>query len=138
MINHNNLYHPVKYMIEKQVRRVFSEENGGPIGDGDGSLQAKEYIEGIKLERDARGRLATVTGWEYIKYTLNFANGGAMNGLLQSVDVVHQITGKHLNIELVYDDKRLLVEVRPKILDDGTGLPGKIDVPNVTTDYYAP
>jgi hypothetical protein len=131
MISHNNLFHPVMYLIDKNVKRHFNAMNGGPTGEG-GNKKPGEYIEGIRLERDAKGRLKTVTGWEYLKYDLTYAT----NGILEKVDVVHQLTGKHLQIRLIYDAKNWLIEVEPEILNEGTGEPGLIDLPNVNDDYY--
>lgn len=120
------------YLIDKHVKREFnSYQGGGPTGEG-GIGRPGEYIEGIKLERDAKGRLKTVRGWEYLTYELTYSQ----KGLLERVDVTHNLTGKHLQIRLIYDNKNLLIEVEPEILNNGSGEPGKIDIPNVTEDYY--
>lgn len=125
-ITHNNLYDPVMYLIDKHVKRAFNDFTGGENGNG------KDYIEGVRLERDSKGRLKTVTGWEYLTYELTYKP----NSLLERVDVTHSLTGKHLQIRLYFDDRNLLVEVEPEILNEGTGDPGKINLPNVLEDYY--
>lgn len=130
MNSHNNLYDPIVYLIQKYVKREFNSYYGGPTGQS--GAGKGDYIEGITLQRDDKGRLQTVTGWEYIKYELTYRN----DGLLDKVDAIHMITGKHLQIRLIYDNKKLLVEVEPQIMDEGTGDPGRIDLPNVLDDYY--
>jgi hypothetical protein len=133
MISHNNLYDPIMYLIEKYMKRQINAGNGGPTGETGSPFLQKQYIEGYRLERDAKGRLYRVEGWEYIDITLNFAP----DGLLESVDAVNKLTGKHLQIRLIYDSKKLLVEVEPEIIDAGTGEQTAIDLPDVFDDYYA-
>lgn len=128
MLSHNNLYDPIMYLINKQIKRHFNVVNGGHTGEGG---LGKEYLEPIKLVRDQRGRLSSVEGWEYIDYFLDYRQ----DGLLDFVDVIHRITGKQLRISLKYDDKFMLTEVIPEILEEGEGDAGKIDVPNVIEDY---
>lgn len=126
MIAHNNLYDPVMYLINNSIKRHFNA-NGGSGDAGTG----KRYIEGVTLSRDSRGRLKSVNGWEYIDYELNYS----VRGLLESVDIKHRLTEKHLQIRLIYDDKQLLIEVEPEIMNPGNGDPGKMDVDDVTEDY---
>lgn len=130
-IGRDNLFHPVMYLIDKNVKRHFNAANGGPTGEGGTGSTNKQYVEPIKLHRDTRGRLSMVEGWEYLDIELTYAT----NGLLDKVDVKHRLTGKHLQITLKYDGRRLLDEVIPELIDEGTGDPGKIDVPSVIEDY---
>lgn len=132
MISHNNLYDPIMYLIKKHMKRKINAAAGGPTGEEGSPFYQKQYIEGYVLERDAKGRVYHVEGWEYIDIALNFAD----NGLLESVDAVNKLTGKHLQIRLIYDDKKLLIEVQPEIIDEGTGEQTVIDLPNVLNDYY--
>lgn len=129
-LGHNNLYDPIMYLIQKQIKREFNARGGGSTGEG-GSSAPGDYIEPIRLYRDTRGRLNKVEGWEYIDTELTYGE----NGLLDKVDVKHRLTGKHLQITLKYDDKRLLEEVIPEILNAGSGEAGRINVPNVIEDY---
>lgn len=117
-------------MIDKQVKRHFNAAAGGTTGDGNTKSQVN-VIEPIKLHRDSRGRLNLVEGWEYIDIALDYAS----NGLLKKVDVTHKVTGKHLQLTLVYTSTRLLEEVIPEIMDPGEGEAGEIDVPNVIDSY---
>lgn len=114
------------YLIDSSIKRHFNAEHG-PSAGGSGETH---YIEGIKLNRDSRGRLSSVEGWEYIDYELTYSP----RGILDIVDVRHRLTEKHLQIRLIYDDKMLLIEVEPEIMNPGTGDPGKMNVPNVTED----
>lgn len=116
------------YMIDKQVKRHFNAYLGGSTREGN---KFKQYVEPVKLIRDEKGRLATVEGWEYIDYNLNYGD----DGILNTVDVTHRLTGKHLQITLKYNDKYLLEEVIPEIIEEGDGDPGSMDVPNVIEDY---
>lgn len=125
----DNLFHPVMYLIDKNVKRHFNAMEGGPTGDGGKSADGG-YIEGVKLNRDNKGRLVHVEGWEYLDYHLTYDKN-----ILSYVDVIHRLTGKHLRITLLFDDKNLLVEVEPELLDPGTGEPGQINIPSVTEDY---
>lgn len=128
-VTYNNLYDPIMYMIEQHVRREFNDLNGGPTGEKDSVLEHKEYIEGIKLHRDGKGRLQMVEGWFYLDYELSYND----KGLLSTVDARHKLTGKHLRISLLYDDKNILQEVDPEIISEGSGSPGKMNLPDVVS-----
>lgn len=130
MIPNKNLYDPVMYLINQNIKRHF---NANPPGSGDSSHE-KNYIEGCTISRDHYGRVTSVSGWEYIEHTISYNN----RGIIDMVDIKHLITGKHLQIRLMYDDKNWLIEVEPEIMDEGTGEAGKINVPDVTEDYHSP
>jgi hypothetical protein len=129
-VKHNNLYDPVMYLIDKNVKRHFNKATGGSTSDSNGTLGNKQFIEPITLSRDSRGRLNKVDGYEYLTYELTYKD----NGLLEVVDVTHKLTGKHLQITLEYDSRRLLTGVTPVIVDEGNGDPGEINIPDVIAD----
>lgn len=133
-ISHNNLFDPVMYLIDKQVKRHFNAANGGPSGEGGGGgtvVAPKQYVEPIGLYRDSRGRLSRVEGWENVNYELTYLD----NGQLGSVDVTQRITGKHLRFTLEYDNNRLLTGVVPELINEGSGESVQIDIPNAIEDY---
>lgn len=124
MLSNNNLYAPVMYLIDKSIKKHFNSEHGGE--------KEGEYIEGMQLVRDSTGRLQNVIGWEYLDYNLSYKP----NGLLDKVDIIQKITGKHVQIRLIFDANNLLIEVEPELMNAGVGDPGYINAPNVTPDYH--
>lgn len=125
MIANSNLYNPIMYLIDKAVTRHFGDSMGD-YGNGKG-----EYIEGMRLIRDDKKRLKSVEGWEHLDYNLTYTP----KGMLDKVDIIHKVTGKHVQIRLIFDAQNLLIEVEPELMSAGSGDPGYIDVPNVTPDY---
>lgn len=125
----DSLFDPIMYMIDREVKRAFSRAEGGT--DDSNVKPRKEYIEPIKLSRDSRGRLTSVEGWEHVDAELKYS----ANGILDHVIVTQRLTEKQLKINLVYDERKLLQEVIPEILEEGSGDPGYIDIPSVIPDY---
>lgn len=120
----SNLYYPVMYLIEKSIKKHF--------GDGNGPNTAvTETIEPVTLHRDPKGRLVQVEGWEYLDVDLTYGS----KGILEVVDIVHRITAKHLRITLEYDEKLMLENVIPEIIEQGLGDPGEINLPDVISSY---
>lgn len=125
-ISHNNLYEPIMYILDNYFKRE-TRGNGGPNGEMVSKQDDTNYIEGVQLERDRSGRVTAVRGWEYVDYDLKFGRGGR----LESVFVTHKLTGRHLQIKLHYNDRHQLEEVEPIMLSEGSGQPGKINIPKV-------
>lgn len=126
-MHHDNLYYPVMYLMKQFMKR----QDGGPGGEGSAAGPPKDFIEPIELHRNDKGMLEHVEGWSYVDTHLTYSD----RGVLDYVDIKHRLTGKHLKIQLIYNDKLMLQKVIPEILDTGLGEPGEINIPDVIADY---
>ncbi|MEI4710720.1 hypothetical protein WAG12_12205 [Bacillus cereus] len=127
MIMQKNLYDPIMYLMKGLIDRQIY--NGGkPMPGNDPNDVFKEGMtEGYTLIRDG-ARLSQVDGDKYLHYDLDFNN----QGMLDKVILSHKITGKKMEIQLIYNAQKQLQRVQPRLLDKGSGILSDIPIPDVS------
>lgn len=127
MIMQKNLYDPIMYLMKGLIDREFY--NGGkPMpGDDPNNVFKEGMTEGYTLIRDG-ARLSAVDGDKYLYYDLVFNE----HGMLDKVILSHKITGKTMETQLIYNGKKQLERVQPRILNKGNGMLSDLAIPDVS------
>ncbi|MFY0127857.1 hypothetical protein ACRS52_06315 [Bacillus cytotoxicus] len=126
MIMQKNLYDPIMYMMKGLIDREFYS-GGKPMPGNDPNDVFKEGMtEGYTLIRDG-SRLSEVDGDKYLHYDLVFDKQGLLNKVLLS----HKVTGKVMEIQLIYNTQKQLERVQPRILNKGNGMLSDLPIPDV-------
>lgn len=103
MIMQKNLYDPIMYLMKGLIdRQIYT--GGKPMPGNDPNDVFKEGMtEGYTLIRDG-ARLSAVDGDKYLHYDLAFN----AHGMLEKVLVSHKVTGKEMEIQLIYNAQKQL------------------------------
>ncbi|EOQ31950.1 hypothetical protein KQ1_02088 [Bacillus cereus BAG3O-1] len=127
MIMQKNLYDPIMYLMKGLIDREFYS-GGKPMPDDDPNNVFKEGMtEGYTLIRDG-ARLSAVDGDKYLYYDLVFNE----HGMLDKVILSHKITGKTMETQLIYNGKKQLERVQPRLLNKGNGMLSDLAIPDVS------
>ncbi|EJR57235.1 MULTISPECIES: hypothetical protein [Bacillus cereus group] len=127
MIMQKNLYDPIMYLMKGLIDREFYS-GGKPMPGNDPNDVFKEGMtEGYTLVRDG-ARLSAVVGDKYLHYDLVF-NGQA---LLEKVLISHKITGKKMEMQLIYNANKQLDRVQPRLINKGSGMLSDLPIPDVS------
>ncbi|AEA19630.1 MULTISPECIES: hypothetical protein [Bacillus cereus group] len=127
MIMQKNLYDPIMYLMKGLIDRQIY--NGGkPMPGNDPNDVFKESMtEGYTLIRDG-ARLSAVDGDKYLHYDLAFNS----QGMLEKVLISHKVTGKEMEIQLIYNAQKQLERVQPRLLNKGNGILSDLPIPDVS------
>ncbi|EEM31548.1 hypothetical protein bthur0003_59670 [Bacillus thuringiensis serovar thuringiensis str. T01001] len=122
-----NLYDPIMYLMKGLIDRQIY--NGGkPMPGNDPNDVFKESMtEGYTLIRDG-ARLSAVDGDKYLHYDLAFNS----QGMLEKVLISHKVTGKEMEIQLIYNAQKQLERVQPRLLNKGNGILSDLPIPDVS------
>ncbi|MFV8520922.1 hypothetical protein [Bacillus sp. SBS7] len=127
MIMQKNLYDPIMYLMKGLIDREFYS-GGKPVpGDDPNNVFKEGMTEGYTLIRDG-ARLSAVDGDKYLYYDLVFND----NGMLDKVILSHKITGKTMETQLIYNGKKQLERVQPRLLNKGNGMLSDLAIPDVS------
>ncbi|HDR7890849.1 TPA: hypothetical protein QCY29_003203 [Bacillus toyonensis] len=127
MIMQKNLYDPIMYLMKGLINREFYS-GGKPIPGNDPNDVFKEGMtEGYTLIRDGT-RLSAVDGDKYLHYDLAFN----AHSMLEKVLVSHKVTGKEMEIQLIYNAQKQLERVQPRLLNKGSGILSDLTIPDVS------
>ncbi|AFU18089.1 hypothetical protein MC28_G356 (plasmid) [Bacillus thuringiensis MC28] len=122
-----NLYDPIMYLMKGLINREFYS-GGKPIPGNDPNDVFKEGMtEGYTLIRDGT-RLSAVDGDKYLHYDLAFN----AHSMLEKVLVSHKVTGKEMEIQLIYNAQKQLERVQPRLLNKGSGILSDLTIPDVS------
>ncbi|CAM4354466.1 hypothetical protein BAMA_15730 [Bacillus manliponensis] len=128
MIMQKNLFDPIMYMMKELIdREVYAGGKQMP-GDDPNNTFEKTMMEGYTLIRDGSGRLDQVDGDKYLHYDLVFSS----QGILDKVMLSHKVTGKQLEIQLIYNAQKQLERVQPRIINKGNGMLSDLPIPDVS------
>ncbi|HFK1514962.1 TPA: hypothetical protein ACGXMA_000760 [Bacillus cereus] len=127
MIMQKNLYDPIMYLMKGLIDREFYSGGKPMPGDDPNNVFKEGMTEGYTLIRDG-ARLSAVDGDKYLYYDLVFND----NGMLDKVILSHKITGKTMETQLIYNGKKQLERVQPRILNKGNGMLSDLAIPDVS------
>ncbi|PFV05687.1 hypothetical protein COL10_23800 [Bacillus cereus] len=127
MIMQKNLYDPIMYLMKGLIDREFYSGGKPMPGDDPNNVFKEGMTEGYTLIRDG-ARLSAVDGDKYLYYDLVFND----NGMLHKVILSHKITGKTMETQLIYNGKKQLERVQPRILNKGNGMLSDLAIPDVS------
>ncbi|MGG4306731.1 hypothetical protein ABEW59_28885 [Bacillus wiedmannii] len=127
MIMQKNLYDPIMYLMKGLIDREFYSGGKPMPGDDPNNVFKEGMTEGYTLIRDG-ARLSAVDGDKYLYYDLVFND----NGLLDKVILSHKITGKTMETQLIYNGKKQLERVQPRLLNKGNGMLSDLAIPDVS------
>lgn len=96
-------------------------------GNDPNDVFKEAMTEGYTLVRDG-ARLSAVDGDKYLHYDLVF-NGQA---LLEKVIISHKITGKKMEMQLIYNTNKQLDRVQPRLINKGNGMLSDLPIPDVS------
>ncbi|KAB2382186.1 hypothetical protein CN544_24755 [Bacillus toyonensis] len=127
MIMQKNLYDPIMYLMKGLIdRQIYT--GGKPMPGNDPNDVFKEGMtEGYTLIRDD-ARLSAVDGDKYLHYDLAFNS----QGMLEKVLISHKVTGKEMEIQLIYNAQKQLERVQPRLLNKGNGILSDLPIPDVS------
>ncbi|MBZ8124539.1 hypothetical protein [Bacillus thuringiensis] len=127
MIMQKNLYDPIMYLMKGLIDREFYS-GGKPIpGNDPNDVFKGGMTEGYTLIRDG-ARLSAVDGDKYLHYDLAFN----AHSMLEKVLVSHKVTGKEMEIQLIYNAQKQLERVQPRLLNKGNGILSDLTIPDVS------
>lgn len=127
MIMQKNLYDPIMYLMKGLIDREFYSGGKPMPGDDPNNVFKEGMTEGYTLIRDG-ARLSAVDGDKYLYYDLVFND----NGMLDKVILSHKITGKTMETQLIYNGKKQLERVQPRLLNKGNGMLSDLPIPDVS------
>lgn len=127
MIMQKNLYDPIMYLMKGLIDREFYSGGKPMPGDDPNNVFKEGMTEGYTLIRDG-ARLSAVDGDKYLYYDLVFNE----HGMLDKVILSHKITGKTMETQLIYNGKKQLERVQPRILNKGNGMLSDLAIPDVS------
>lgn len=127
MIMQKNLYDPIMYLMKGLIDREFYSGGKPMPGDDPNNVFKEGMTEGYTLIRDG-ARLSAVDGDKYLYYDLVFND----NGMLDKVILSHKITGKTMETQLIYNGKKQLERVQPRLLNKGNGMLSDLAIPDVS------
>lgn len=127
MIMQKNLYDPIMYLMKGLIDREFYSGGKPMPGDDPNNVFKEGMTEGYTLIRDG-ARLSAVDGDKYLYYDLVFND----HGMLDKVLLSHKITGKMMEIQLIYNAKKQLERVQPRLLNKGNGMLSDLPIPDVS------
>ncbi|PEM50873.1 hypothetical protein [Bacillus wiedmannii] len=127
MIMQKNLYDPIMYLMKGLIDREFYSGGKPMPGDDPNNVFKEGMTEGYTLIRDG-ACLSAVDGDKYLYYDLVFND----NGLLDKVILSHKITGKTMETQLIYNGKKQLERVQPRLLNKGNGMLSDLAIPDVS------
>ncbi|MDA2124466.1 hypothetical protein CN556_04380 [Bacillus wiedmannii] len=127
MIMQKNLYDPIMYLMKGLIDREFYSGGKPMPGDDPNNVFKEGMTEGYTLIRDG-ARLSAVDGDKYLYYDLVFNE----HGMLDKVILSHKITGKTMETQLIYNGKKQLERVQPRLLNKGNGMLSDLPIPDVS------
>ncbi|MBJ8115388.1 MULTISPECIES: hypothetical protein [Bacillus] len=127
MIMQKNLYDPIMYLMKGLIDREFYSGGKPMPGDDPNNVFKEGMTEGYTLIRDG-ARLSAVDGDKYLYYDLVFNE----HGMLDKVILSHKITGKTMETQLIYNGKKQLERVQPRLLNKGNGMLSDLAIPDVS------
>ncbi|MBY7115137.1 hypothetical protein ILT06_30500 [Bacillus sp. 17RED48] len=127
MIMQKNLYDPIMYLMKGLIDREFYSGGKPMPGDDPNNVFKEGMTEGYTLIRNG-ARLSAVDGDKYLYYDLVFND----DGMLDKVILSHKITGKTMETQLIYNGKKQLERVQPRLLNKGNGMLSDLAIPDVS------
>ncbi|MEI4651776.1 hypothetical protein WAG28_28680 [Bacillus cereus] len=115
------------YLMKGLIDREFYSGGKPMPGDDPNNVFKEGMTEGYTLIRDG-ARLSAVDGDKYLYYDLVFND----HGMLDKVLLSHKITGKMMEIQLIYNAKKQLERVQPRLLNKGNGMLSDLPIPDVS------